>query len=51
MTRMMSVVVLMVISSLRFVEHLCQFRVLPLTAHFSSFHLNLRLGLAFVPLA
>ena len=41
---MMSV---MVISSLYFVEQLCQYRILPLTAHFASF----RFGLAIVPLA
>jgi hypothetical protein len=46
---MMSVVVLMVISSFYFVEHLCQFRILPLTARFVSFT-ALQLGLAFVPL-
>ena len=44
---MMSVVVSMVIPSLYFVEQLCQYRILPLTAHFASF----RLGLAVVPLA
>jgi len=42
MTRMMSVVVLMVISSSCSAEYLCQFRILPLTAPFAFFTLALR---------
>ena len=45
MMRMMSSIVLMIISSLNFLHHLCQFRILPLTARNAPFTLAFDLAL------